>query len=119
MFRYLHQPHFYKSANSVIVFIPKPWKMPKENYLEPAEWLLKFPPPSQIRPRAFVDCTAKTKLGPSDEVDKEKIYKTPEYYSYHPYTFYNVEEDLNCKRCRPQPSPWRKVSSHSSTDKCP
>jgi NADH dehydrogenase [ubiquinone] flavoprotein 3, mitochondrial len=93
--------------------------MPKENYLEPAQWTHKFPLPSQVRPRAFLDCNAATKLGPSDEVDKEKTYKNPEYFSYHPLTYYNIEEDLFCKRCRQQPSPFSKKSSNPTNEKCP
>lgn len=93
--------------------------MPAENYLEPAVWTLKFPQPSQVRPRAFLNSKKTTKVGPSDDVDKERIYKNPEYFSYHPLSFYNMEEDLNCKRCRAQPSPFRKVPFDLLTEQCP
>lgn len=92
--------------------------MPPENFFEPHNWSLKFPPPPQVRQRAFFDGSEQTKLGPSDEVDKEKIYKNPEYYSYHPLTFYDIEEDLNCKRCRAQPTPL-KVPEIYTNEKCP
>lgn len=101
-----------------IVCIPKPWKKPPENYVEPLVWNLKFPQPSQVLPRAFLDCCRPSKLGPSKEVDKTKTYKNPEYYSYHTYSYYNMEEDLNCKRCRAQPSPFSKVKVYLS-EKCP
>lgn len=101
-----------------IIDIPKPWKMPVDNYLEPIKWILKFSQPSQVRPRAFLDCSVDVKLGPSDDVDKEKAYKNPEYYSYHPLSFINMEEDLNCKRCRPQPSPFANVPTVEG-QKCP
>jgi NADH dehydrogenase [ubiquinone] flavoprotein 3, mitochondrial len=109
---------FYKTSSYEIRFIPKPWKMPKEDYVEPAQWTHKFPLPSQVRPRAFFDCNESTKLGVSDEVDKENTYKNPEYFSYHPLSFYNMEEDLNCKRCRLQPSPFIKTVNPTN-EKCP
>lgn len=109
----------FKTSSYVIVRIPKPWKTPEENYLEPRVWHLPFPPPSQVRPRAFLDLKNETKLGPSDKIAKDDVYKKPEYYSYHSLSYYNMEEDLSCKRCRPQPSPFRKVPSYSSVDKCP
>lgn len=92
--------------------------MPKENYIEPAIWTHKFPPPSQIRPRAFLDCDLSTQLGPNDEVAKEETYKNPEYFAYHPYSYYNIEEELNCKRCRPQPSPFNQTTLDLN-EKCP
>jgi NADH dehydrogenase [ubiquinone] flavoprotein 3, mitochondrial len=101
-----------------IIRIPKPWKMPPKNYIEPLPWQLKFAQPSQVRPCAFVDTAPGVMLGPNNEVDKEKLYKNPEYFSYHPLSYYNMEQDLNCKRCRPQPSPF-KISTRLSNEKCP
>lgn len=92
-----------------IIIIPKQWRTPPENYEEPEFWTLKFQPPSQVRARAFLNSNKTTKVGPSDQVDKEKVYKNPEYYSYHPFSYYSMEEDLYCKRCRPQPSSISKV----------
>lgn len=110
--------HFSKIP-SYVRLISKPWKMPKENYLEPCVWLLSFPPPSQVRPRAFLDLKPGVKLGPSDKIAKDDVYKNPEYYSYHPFSYYNMEEDLSCKRCRPQPSPIRKVWPYEAVEKFP
>ena len=118
MFRHTFR-HFSKSKKFVIVKIPKPWKMPKENYLESCVWHLSFPQPSQVRPRAFLDLNNETKLGPTDKMAKDDVYKNPEYYSYHPYSTYNMEEDLSCKRCCPQPSPFRKILPYSAVEKCP
>lgn len=108
----------FKNLTCRIVQIPKSWKMPPENFFEPTEWTLNFPPPSQVRQRAFFDASHNIKLGPSDEVDKKKIYKNPEYYSYHPLSFYSIEEDINCKRCRRQPSPF-KATPICANEKCP
>lgn len=102
-----------------VIIIPKQWRTPPDNYDEPELWTLKFPPPSQVRPRAFLNSNAMTKVGPSDQVDKQKLYKNPEYYSYHPFSFYAMEEDLNCKRCRPQPSSISKDPVRDMNNKCP
>jgi hypothetical protein len=96
--------HYSSLFKNVIVVIAKQWKMPPENYIQPKVWTLKFSPPSQVRLRAFLNSNKYTKLGPSHRVNKKGDYKNPEYFSYHPFTYYNIEEDLNCKRCRPQPS---------------
>lgn len=109
---------YHSSIKSIIVIIPKPWKTPPKDYIEPESWTLKFPPPSQVRPRAFLNSNKDTKVGPSDGVDKEKDYKNPEYYSYQPFSYYNMEEDLNCKRCRPQPSNISKIV-RDLNEKCP
>lgn len=109
---------FSSFSKCVILNIPKPWKFPKENYVEPAVWHLKFDQPSQVRPRCFFDCPKNLKLGPSKDVGKCKTYRNPEYYSYHTFSYYNMEEDLNCKRCSPQPSPFNKEPV-CSTEKCP
>lgn len=80
-------PSFYKTSSCKIVHIPIPWRMPRENYIEPLIWTHKFPLPSQVRPRAFFDCNLPTKLGPNDKVAKEDSYKNPEYFAYHPYSY--------------------------------
>lgn len=36
-------------------------------------------------------------------VSKSGVYKNPEYFSYHPMSFYNAETELTCYRL-PQPS---------------
>lgn len=36
-------------------------------------------------------------------VSKSGVYKNPEYFSYHPMSFYNAESELTCYRL-PQPS---------------
>lgn len=108
-----------------IVKIPKPWKMPPENYLEPTVWKHKFVMPSQVRPRVFVNNSCNYQLGPSTDIGKRLTYKNPEYYSYHPYSYYNLEEDLNCKRCRCQPSPFKTpcevlvLELELASEKCP
>ena len=98
--------------------ISKPVKMTKENYLEPEEWDLKFEKPSQVRLRAFVE-----KNYIKDEAigkDETAVYKNPEYFSYHPMSYYNIEEDLNCKRCKPQPSPFSRILFYfTKSDKSP
>jgi hypothetical protein len=101
-----------KKIHCIIEKIPKPWKMPQENYNGPKEWHLKFPQPCQVKPRAFYDCPEDVQLGPSVEVDKEGEYKNTEYFSYHRLSYYNMEEDLSCMRTIPQPSPFK-------TKKCP
>jgi NADH dehydrogenase [ubiquinone] flavoprotein 3, mitochondrial len=82
--------------------------MPDENYIEPPVWNLKFEKPSQVRPRVFLNCPSDVELS-SKDVCKVCNYKNPEYFSYHIYSYYNLEEDLNCKRCRVQPSPYRET----------
>jgi hypothetical protein len=119
---FLHKISNFRNQHSkvknVIISIPKSWRTPPENYIEPEMWSLKFPQPSQVRLRAFLNSNKSTQLGPSDKVDKDKDYKNPEYFSYHPFSFYNMEEDLNCKRCRPQPSNKSNII-RDSNEKCP
>lgn len=97
---------------------PKCHKAVPENYLEPEVWNHKFEKLSQVRPRAFVQCNLITNkcIGKSSRC----IYKNPEYFSYHPYSYNNLEEDLNCKRCKPQPSPyWRVLFCNTDTRRVP
>lgn len=95
---------FYKTTSSQIVYIPKAIKTPKDDYIEPSEWKLKFEKPSQVKPKAFIDIPQK----PCEDICKEDKcgFKNPEYSSYHTYSYYDMERDLFCKRCRPQPSPY-------------
>ena len=112
--------HFSKNDMSRIVNIHKPLKMPNENYEEPEEWCLKFEKPSQVKPKAFISCCNKKIIEEKVGKEEESVYKNPEYYSYHPLTYYNMEEDLYCKRCRPQPSPfWRIFFNRTSSQKSP
>lgn len=110
--------HFYKTSSCKIVHIPKPWKMPRENYKEPEKWTHKFVIPHQVRPRVFFECTCCTRLGPNDDVSEDGTYKVPEYYAYHRYSYYNIEEELHCRRCRPQPSPYNE-NLLDLNEKCP
>lgn len=95
---------FYGAASSKIIYIPKSIKMPKNNYIEPCQWNFPFEKPSQVKPRAFIDLP-NVSIGPKDD---QFLYKNPEYFSYHTYSYYSIERDLFCKRCRPQPSPFNK-----------
>ena len=115
-----HFCHFCKNDMLRIVCIPKSIKMPVENYEEPEKWCLNFEKPSQVKPKAFISYCNKEIV--SDDVGKDEtcVYKNPEYFSYHPLTYYNIEEDLYCKRCRPQPSPfWRILFDRTSTERSP
>ncbi|KAG5673643.1 hypothetical protein PVAND_003672 [Polypedilum vanderplanki] len=88
----------------------KSLKMPLENYLEPETWNLNFEKPSQVRSRAFMKIDTNSNDKKIGKDDKLHVYKNPEYFSYHQYSYYNIEEDLCCKRCRSQPSPKNFIS---------
>lgn len=108
----------YGTATSKILNISKPTKLPQENYMEPEKWDLKFEKPSQVRPRAFVEENSIEDANIGKE--EPSVYKNPEYFSYHPMSYYNMEEDLHCKRCKPQPSPyWRVLFCNTKTNRSP
>lgn len=87
-----------------IVKIPRPRKKTMPAYFGPVEWNLKFEKPTVVNTKCFVDLEGEDlNLGPSDEADKEKSYKNPEYYSYHPMSFYDMLNDHNPL---PQPDPY-------------
>jgi len=93
---------------------PKPLKKPQEYYFGPSPWTLKFEKPAQVAGRTW-SCSSSA----SANVGKTETYKNPEYFSYHTYSYYNMEEDLNCKRCRGQPSSIQKQTPDEPRDKCP
>jgi hypothetical protein len=80
--------------------IPKPVQMVTGNYIEPE--YLKVNKLSRIF-KNLNDIQDDEKIGKLES----SIYKNPEYFSYHPYSYYNVEEALFCKRCRTQASPFK------------
>lgn len=87
-----------------IVKIPRPMKKTMPAYSGPVEWNLHFEKPTVVHPKCFVDLETKDlNLGPSEEADKMKSYKNPEYYSYHPMSFYDMLSDHNPL---PQPDPY-------------
>lgn len=87
-----------------IVKIPRPTKKTMPAYSGPVEWNLRFDKPTVVNPKCFVNLEGEDlNLGPRDEVDKEKGYKNPEYYSYHPMSFYDMLSDHNPL---PQPDPY-------------
>lgn len=92
-------------------------KTPIIDYIEPKKWDFSFDKPSQVKAKAFVDLPGDL-LGPAKFVGKldQCDYKNPEYYSYHTYSFYDMEGDLYNKRCRPQPSPFRQEPLHNIAD---
>jgi hypothetical protein len=104
---------FYKTTSSQIVHIPKAIKKPKEGYLEPSEWNFSFDKPSQVKPRAFAD------VPHTQCISKIGGYQNPEYFAYHTYSYYDMERDLFCKRCRPQPSPFRSCIDEIADEKSP
>lgn len=99
---------FYKTTSSEIVHIPKAIKKPNDGYLEPSCWNFSFEKPSQVKPKAFVN------LLTCHTISKVGGYQNPEYFAYHTYSYYDMEQDLFCKRCRPQPSPFVKTDSDES-----
>ena len=101
--------------NSISRAISKPLKKPISNYIEPSQWNFSFEKPSQVKPRAFVDLPD-VSIGPKDDSFQ---YKNPEYYAYHTYSYYSIEKDLFCKRCRPQPSPFNKYLCEDFSAKVP
>lgn len=87
-----------------IVKIPRPKKKTMPAYSGPIEWNLHFEKPTVVHPKCFVDLEGENiNLGPSDETDKEKTYKNPEYYSYHQMSFYDMLSDHSHL---PQPDPF-------------
>lgn len=102
----LNLSYFYGNIKNQIAHIPRSIKMPPEHYIEPKQWNLKFEKPSQVSARAFINYPQFEKIGK----EETSAYKNPEYFSYHPYSYYSIEEDLFFKRCKPQPSPFRKVT---------
>lgn len=108
-----------QAIRRAIIIIPKQWRTPPERYEEPEVWTLPFSQPSQVRPRAFLNSNKTTKVGPSELVGAGKVYQNPEYYSYHPFSYYDMSQDLDCKRCRAQPSSISKDPVRDMNNKCP
>lgn len=108
---------FYKTTSSKIVHIPRPMKKLNDDYQEPSEWNLPFEKTSQVKPRTFIDIhqIQSNKIGKNCE----GCYQNPEYLTYHTYSYYDMERDLYCKRCRPQPSPYCKRVFEKTDEKSP